>query len=510
MNPFFRTDNISKEFSGERVLDGVSFGLASGEVFGVIGENGAGKSTLLKIISGIYRPSEGQLLMDGEQLTVHSPIAARRAGITMIPQEFNLVDTLNVYENVYLGQEETRGPLLDRKGMITTTSALLDELDADVSPTALIRDLSVAQKQMVEIAKALVHESRILIMDEPTTTLTGHEIKVLFRVVRDLQEKGVAIIFVSHKLEEVREICDRVMVLRDGLQVSVDPASALTEHEMAERMVGRELSEVFPEKTIPSEETILQVHDLTVPGRVHGVNLELQKGEVLGIAGLVGAGRTELAEAIAGLRKRTTGRIRVDGETRPIRSLSDAVRHGLAYISEDRQGKGILPDFTIPENISLVSLAEYCRYLLIDSARERQRSAEAVERFNVKTPSLTARLRQLSGGNQQKVYLARWMDTEPRILLLDEPTRGIDVNAKREVYRFINRLSRSGLSCILISSELEEMIGMCSRVLVMRRGRIVGELEGEDITENNIMRHATGLANSPLTGGSYDLEGAAG
>lgn len=504
-NLFFRAEDLSKDFSGKRVLDRVSFSLAPGETLGIIGENGAGKSTLLKIISGIYHPTGGRLFMDGRALSVRSPVDARRAGITMIPQEFNLVESLTVYENVYLGQEETRGPLLARREMIATTGRLLSELDADVSARALIRGLSVAAKQMVEIAKALVHESRLLIMDEPTTTLTGHEIEVLFRVVRELQQKGVAVIFVSHKLDEVKEICDRVMVLRDGGKISEDDTGAITEHQMAERMVGRELSEVFPPKTIPGKEPVLRVHDLSIPGRIHGVSLELKKGEILGIAGLVGAGRTELAEAIVGLRARKTGEIYVDGEPCRIRNLGEAVARGLAYISEDRQGKGILQGFSIPENISLISLEKYCRLGFIRSGQERESSAQHVERFNIKAPSLEAKLRRLSGGNQQKTYLARWMDTDPRVLILDEPTRGIDVHAKREIYRFINKLSRSGISCIMISSELEEVIGLCSRVLVMRRGRLTGELRGTQITERNIMYHATGLEGSPASGGSYDM-----
>ncbi|MBS3763989.1 MAG: sugar ABC transporter ATP-binding protein [Planctomycetes bacterium] len=506
VDTFFSAKDISKEFSGKRVLDGVNVSLTEGEVLGLIGENGAGKSTLLKIISGIYQPTEGEILIEGRPFDIASPLVARRLGITMIPQEFNLVDTLRVYENVFLGQEQTLGPILKRRDMIASTRELLQELNADISPTRVTRSLSVAQKQMVEIAKALVHESRLLIMDEPTTAVTEREIEVLFRVIRDLSEKGVTVIFVSHKLGEIKELCERVLVLRDGKQVGLDETCHLNERKMAEMMVGRELSEVFPNKVPSMQQTKLEVKSLSVRGVIHDISFDVKKGEILGIAGLVGAGRTELAEAIVGLRKKSAGEIYIDGERCRIKKLADAVRHGLAYLSEDRQGKGILRGFALPANISLISLAQYSRWGFVDKTSERASAQEHVEKFNIRAPSLGAKLRYLSGGNQQKAYLAKWMDTEPRILILDEPTRGIDVQAKREIYRFIHDLTNSGIGCVVISSELEEIIGMCGRVLVMREGKAAGILDSDKISEEQIMYLATGVEGATVSGGSYNVD----
>jgi ribose transport system ATP-binding protein len=491
-SPLLRTSGIAREFSGVSVLDNISFQVERGEIFGIIGENGAGKSTLLKILSGIYQPTRGEVFLDGRPAAIRSPRAAKGLGITMIPQEFNLVETLNVFENIFLGYEERFGVLLAKGRMRERTRELLGQLGADIHPNATISDLSVAQKQMVEIAKALVHESRLLIMDEPTTVLTGHETGVLFALMERLKSSGVTILFVSHRLKEVGRICDRVMVLRDGRIVRISDTSETDEGEMAKRMVGRELSQVFPEKATPGNEVVLEVRGLGVRNLLDDVSFDLKKGEILGFAGLVGAGRTELAETIMGLRKRSSGKILVRGRARAIRSPAQAVRHGIGYISEDRQGKGLIMGFATPANITLISLRNYARLLLL-KGRERSRAREYLKKFEIRTPSLESEVRFLSGGNQQKVYVSKWMDTEPEILILDEPTRGIDVRAKREIYRFIYGLANSGISCILISSELEEIIGMCKRVIVMREGRVSGVLKDAEISEENIMRYATGL-----------------
>ncbi len=484
--------HIVKEFSGVRVLNNINLDVGAGEIFGILGENGAGKSTLLKIICGIYTPTQGEILLNGSQVSILNPMEAKALGISMIPQEFNLISTLTVFENIFLGSEIKNRILLNKKKMREKTRSLLKELQTDLSPDALIADLSVAEKQMVEIAKALVHESRILIMDEPTTVLTAHEVKILFGLINRLKEKQVTILFISHKLSEVKQICDRILVLRDGDQISINDVRDVDEHEMAKKMVGRELTQVFPPKAVPGDEVVLEVDDLNDATLLRDISFHLKKGEILGFSGLVGAGRTELVECIMGLRPKTAGSIRVNGTQADIHCLADALEQKLGYLSEDRKGKGLLMNFGIPENISLISLKKYGTWL-INKGKEKKQAQKFIGQFDIKAASLNAQLEYLSGGNQQKVYFSKWMDTQPFILILDEPTRGIDVNAKKEIYHFINGLVSQGVSCILISSELEEIIGMCTRVLVMREGRIKAEMDDGHINEQEIMFYAAGV-----------------
>jgi len=345
---------------------------------------------------------------------------------------------------------------------------------------------------MVEIAKALAFESKLMIMDEPTTVLTGEEIKVLFNIMRKLKESGVTIIYISHKLREVKEICDRVMILRDGEQIDVSSVEDLTEHDMATMMVGRELSQLFPDKLEAQNESVLEVENLTVPGVIEDVSFDLRKGEILGFAGLVGAGRTETAEALIGIRKKSRGRIKLNGKEVKIKNPIDSIEKGIAYLSEDRQGAGIITSFDMIKNITLSSLDKYSSGL-INHKKERKQTEYYVDKFNINAASLKTELEFFSGGNQQKVSLAKSLDTDPEIFIVDEPTRGIDINAKREIFYFLNELASKGISCIFISSELEEIIGMCNRVVVMREGKLTGILENEEINEKEIMLHATGL-----------------
>ncbi len=484
--------HINKEFSGVRVLNDINIDIKTGEVFGILGENGAGKSTLLKIICGVYTSTSGSITLKGTPVSITNPMKAKRLGISMIPQEFNLIPTLSVFENIFLGSEIKSGVILNKKVMRERTSDLLKELKTELSPEALIANLSVAEKQMVEIAKALVHESDILIMDEPTTVLTTVEVRVLFDLIERLKKKHVTILFISHKLNEVKKICDRILVLRDGDQICVNNIDDVDEQDMAKKMVGRELSQVFPDKSVPHDDEVLRVEHLGDGRILDDVSFSLKRGELLGFSGLIGAGRTELAECIMGLRRRSGGDIFVKGKRAQIESPADALSYKLAYLSEDRKGKGLLMNFGIPENISLISLAKYSR-LFINKKVERQNSDNYIKQFDIKAASLKADLDYFSGGNQQKVYLSKLMDTDPFILILDEPTRGIDVNAKKEIYYFINSLVEKGLSCILISSELEEIIGLCTRVLVMRDGKITGEMAGEHINEEEIMFCAAGV-----------------
>ncbi|MCX7023919.1 MAG: sugar ABC transporter ATP-binding protein [Spirochaetes bacterium] len=491
-----RAERINKDFGGVPVLKDIDLDIRRGEILGIIGENGAGKSTLMKIMSGIYQPTSGRVIMRGETVRIATPIDARALGISLVPQEFNLIRDLPVYNNVFLGSElRTKAGFLDKVAMKERTRSLLAQLNVTIDPEARIEAMSAAEKQMVEICKALAFEAQVLIMDEPTTMLTKYEIEILFRLVRKLRTGGMTIVYISHKLKEVKALCDRVVILRDGDLVHDGPTSEISFLEMAQKMVGRELGSIFPPKFEPDGETVFEVRGLTVPGVVENISFRLRKGEILGLAGLVGAGRTEIAETILGLRKKSSGSILKDGKELTIDEPADAVAAGISYLSEDRQGAGIITGFTVTRNVTLVSLADYCRSLfrLIDKKRERGKVQGYVDSFHIKTESLDKRLENLSGGNQQKVSLAKSIDTEPEILIVDEPTRGVDVSAKHEIYLFINDLARKGISCIFISSELEEIIGMCNRVVVMRDGKVAGTLEGDGIDEEEIMFYATGV-----------------
>lgn len=491
-----KTIGISKEFSGVRVLNKISLEITKGEIFGIIGENGAGKSTLIKILCGSLSPSEGEIYFEGNPVCIKDTAIAKDLGISAIPQEFNLINDLNVYENIFLGKEYRRGYLLDRRLMMEKTRELLKVLQTAIDPAEKIQNLSVAQKQMVEIAKAIAEDSKLLIMDEPTTVLTHYETNVLFDLMRRLKQKGVTIIYISHKLKEVKQICDRVMVLRDGEMISLNSTKVMDERDMVRQMVGRELNQIFPEKCFPTPEVVLHVEHLSIPKLLDDISFDLHKGEILGFAGLMGAGRTELAETIIGIRRKQSGRILIHGREVTMRTIRDAVSQKIAYLSEDRQGAGILRNFDVTGNITLISLVKYCyawARLLINNHQEQERARYYVDQFNIKTPTLKTRLEFLSGGNQQKVSLAKSLDPGPDIFIIDEPTRGIDVNAKKEIYHFIHELVKTGISCILISSEMEEIIGMCNRVAVMREGRITGILDGNRLTEEEIMYYAAGV-----------------
>ncbi|MDO6687935.1 MULTISPECIES: sugar ABC transporter ATP-binding protein [unclassified Agarivorans] len=498
--PILSLEKISKSFSGVQVLHAISVQVNAGEVMGILGENGAGKSTLLKIISGIYQRSSGQVLVAGEAVEITSPSDAKALGIAMIPQEFNLIASLSVFENIFLGQELKGRLLLNKKAMRQRTHQLLNLLETQLSPDALIEELSVAEKQMVEIAKALVNEARILIMDEPTTVLTSQEVEVLFKLIDKLKAQGVTILFISHKLKEVKQLCDRLIILRDGELISVDQVSEIDEQDMARKMVGRELNQVFPPRSQVQRKVALKVENLAVKNLLSNISFEVRQGEVLGFAGLIGSGRTETAEAIMGLRRRQTGDIYVQQQAVQINNIKDAVKHGLAYLSEDRQGCGLTMNFNLPENISLISLNNYSKGF-INHAQTREKAQQYVRKFDIKAASLDTELLYLSGGNQQKVYLSKWMDTQPQVLILDEPTRGVDVNTKKEIYHFVQSMTEQGLAVVVISSDMEELIGLAHRVLVMREGQIQGELHDQDINEQQIMFLAAGLQSqaAPLS-----------
>ena len=491
--PILETKNLSKDFGPVRVLHDVSFSLQAGEVHALIGENGAGKSTLMKILSGYLPPSEGELRLFGEPVHFRNSSEAEALGVVLIHQEFNLADDLTVEENIFLGRERRRGLFLDRRAMVGEAREVLEELRTPVDPRARVRDLSVSQKQMVEIAKAVSRSVRLLIMDEPTDVLTGRETEVLFDLIRRLQKNGVTVVYISHKLGEVSAVADRVTVLRDGHLITTKPSSELSQDEMASLMVGRELSDMYPPKRpVETEEVVFSAKNVTVPGHVESASFELRRGEILGFAGLVGAGRTELFEGLLGLRPRSSGTVTRNGRPVDIKNLRDATALGIAYLSEDRKGKGLITSMRLRPNVTLLALRKYA-HPFIDYKQETAALEGAVDEFDIRVPRLDTRADTLSGGNQQKLVLAKIMDVDPDIIILDEPTRGIDVGTKRQIYLFIQTLTESGKSCIVISSELPELIGLCHRVVVMRSGRVSGILEGQDISEDEIVRYATGL-----------------
>jgi len=497
--PLLTVKNVTKSFSGVRVLHSVSLSLNGGEVLGIIGENGAGKSTLLKIVAGLYEPDAGSVEMDGWEAGV-SDASAAGAKITMVQQEINLVENLDVFENIFLGRElKGLGGLLDKKAMRLRALELLDRFKAGVSPNGKIDELNLTQKRIVEFAKVLSAEPRVLILDEPAAVLTPWEVDRLFGVIKDVKSKGAGIIYVSHNLEEIKAICDSVAVLRDGVLAGVYRVCDVDFSEMATLMAGRELPQTFPYKDKPGkreEKIVMDVDGLSVEGLLDDVSFNLRKGEILGFFGLAGAGRTELAEALMGLRHRSSGAIVVKDKTVDIGSPSQAMKNGLSYLPEDRHDKGVILDFGIVDNVTLGSLSEYCSnplFNFVDQDKEYLKAESYVDELDIRATSLYTKLEFFSGGNQQKVSLAKSLDSDPDILILDEPTRGVDVNTRRFMYRYVKKLTDRGLSCIFISSEVNEIIGMCNRVVVMRAGRVQSVLEDDHVNEEEIMFHAAGL-----------------
>lgn len=486
---------IAKDFGAVRVLNDISIAFERGEVHAIIGENGAGKSTLMKILAGYLPPTEGSIEVAGEAVRFNGSKAAENLGIVLIHQEINLAEDLSVSENIFLGRELGQGLLLDDEAMRQRSVAVLNELETPVNPRTKVRDLSVSQKQMVEIAKAVSRDARVLIMDEPTDVLTGHETDILFSLIRRLKESGVTVVFISHKLAEVKAIADRVTVLRDGELIATRDAASISEEEMASLMVGRELSDMYPPKRLSqTDKVVLAVKDFSVPGWANHVSFDLHQGEILGFAGLVGAGRTELFEGLIGLRPHT-GQLFRNGQVITIRNPREGISHGIAYVSEDRKGKGLLTTMTLRPNLTLLSLEKYAKPF-INREKEMAALAGAVDEFDIRVPSLRAKVNTLSGGNQQKLVLAKTMEIDPDIIILDEPTRGIDIGTKRQIYFLMQELIDAGKSVILISSEMQEIIGLSHRVVVMRSGRITGILAADKLEEDEIVRYATGLEDS--------------
>ncbi len=484
---------MSKSFGPVQVLKDIEIAVRAGEVHAIIGENGAGKSTLMKLLAGNEKPSSGEIRIDGEAVTLSGPVDAEHRGIVLVHQEILLAPDLTVAQNIYLGRELCKGPMMDDRAMRAGALRAIADLGGTIDPDAVVGSLSIAQRQLVQIARVLLVPHRVVIFDEPTASLTPIETDALLNVIRDIRAKGVAVLYISHRLPEVKEIADRVTVLRDGRLVGSHPISALEPADMARLMVGRDVAKLYPDRNAGGErEPVLQVEHFTVPGYAQDAGFSLRKGEILGFAGLVGAGRTELMEGVLGLRP-GRGTIRHLGKPVHFAKAEDSLKAGIVYLSEDRKGKGLLLTKDLRVNLTLASLRKFSRLFQIDIRREKAALDDAVRDFDIRTGSKDLLAGQLSGGNQQKLLLAKMMLLDPSIVIIDEPTRGIDIGTKEQIYRFIAKLADEGRSIIVVSSEMPELIGICDRVLVMRSGRIVGEVTGERMTENDIVALATGV-----------------
>lgn len=484
---------IVKEFSGVRVLDGVSFQLSRGSVHALMGENGAGKSTLMKILCGIYPATEGEIFMDGKATEIHSPIDAKRLGIAMIHQELSAFHELTVAANMFMNREYKRFGLLDEARMNRAAAEILADLNINIDPRVKMRSLSVAEMQLVEIAKAVSTDAEIIIMDEPTSALTEAEVANLYDTVRDLKSRGKAIVYISHKIEEIFAIADEITVLRDGEFVSHDKIAAFDHDKLISLMVGRTLDQQFHKTKHDFGKVLLCVENLSRSGEFKDVSFEVHAGEVLGFAGLIGAGRTEVVETVFGLQRADGGEIYVEGERVSIRSPGDAIRYGLALVSEDRKNVGLNLVGSVKENITMANLEKYCKFGVISSGSEKRACDELIEMLSVKTHSRDTLVNALSGGNQQKVILARWMSTRPKILILDEPTKGIDVGAKAEIYRLIDEFAAEGGCVIMVSSEMPEILGMSDRIAVMHEGDLVAVFDRGEATQEKLLTAAAGL-----------------
>ena len=495
--PVLLMENIDKSFPGVTALDGVGFRVYPKEIVALVGENGAGKSTLIKILTGVYRKDGGRILMNGQEIEPRSPNEAFALGLTVIHQEFNLIPQMMVFENVFLGREtcmrDATGKYLyrlDKNQMRSETQRLLDLLGANFGPDAVVKDLGVAQQQLVEIAKAISLDAQIIVMDEPTATLPQADVEALFEIARGLRDRGVSIVFITHRLEEVFQITDRIVVLRDGQNAGEMLTGEASMDWVIAMMVGRSMDQMFPKQEVEIGDVILAVKNLSRGKMVREVSFELRRGEILGFAGLVGAGRTETVRALFGIDQKDSGEILLEGKPVDLNSPRTSVGAGLGLVPEDRKQQGLVLGMAVYENITMATLNRLTRALVIDSAQERAIASKYVDQLRIRTPGIRQLVKYLSGGNQQKVVLAKWLAVHPDVLILDEPTRGIDVGAKAEIHALMSQFAQQGMGVILISSELPELLGMCDRILVMSKGTITGEFERSEFDQEKIMARA--------------------
>lgn len=484
---------IDKSFGSNQVLKQAGFTLESGEVHALMGENGAGKSTLMKILTGVYTKDAGTVLVDGKEVNYKNPQEAEKAGIVFIYQELNVMFDLTVEENLFMGKEiHGKFGICDKKAMQKKAQEALNILGVNISPKTVMAELSVGQQQMVEICKALMADSKVIIMDEPTAALTQSETVALFKVIESLRKKGVSMVYISHRMEEIFELCDRITVLRDGSYIGVKNIPETNMNEIVKMMIGREIGERYPSRNVKIGKEVLKVKELTRKGTFHDVNFSVRAGEVLGVSGLMGAGRTEIMQAIFGNLSYESGTIEIDGKEVKISNPRQAMEHGIGFITEDRKTEGLMLDKSIRENISLCNLRRISKSSVISREAEKNMVAEAIKDLHIKCFGSYHECNNLSGGNQQKVVLAKWILTNPKILILDEPTRGVDIGAKKEIYSIINKLAAQGVAIIMVSSELPEVLGMSDNIMVVREGEVRGIISYEEANQERVMTLATG------------------
>ncbi len=486
--------NIKKVFGSVTALSGVNLQVKKGQVHTLLGENGAGKSTLMKIISGVHQPDEGEIVFKGERIKLVNPKDAQQRGISIIYQELSLCANLSIAENIFANREPMKGLFIDDRELNKAAQDLLEQIELDLPPSTLVKDLSISQKQMVEIAKALSFRSEVIIMDEPTSALSSRETEVLFGIIEKLKANGVAIIYISHRMDELLRISDEITVMRDGSYIGTVKKGETDINGLIRMMVGRELKDIYPKRDYAiSSEVLLEVSGYTKPGLFEDIDLHVKKGEIVGMFGLMGAGRSDVAKAIFGITPPDSGTMAIKGETVSIRRPQDAIARKIAFITESRREQGLVISDTVKRNITMISIDKLLSRLgLINDKKETAIAEEAVVALNVKTSSIDTTINHLSGGNQQKVVLAKWLETQPEILILDEPTRGIDIGSKNEIYRLMRKLASEGVGIIMISSELSEVLFMSDRMLIMRDKRIVTELDPTATTQDEVMLYATG------------------
>lgn len=484
---------IDKSFGSNQVLKQAGFTLESGEVHALMGENGAGKSTLMKILTGVYNKDAGTVLVDGKEVNYKNPQEAEKAGIVFIYQELNVMFDLTVEENLFMGKEiHGKFGICDKKAMQKKAQEALNILGVNISPKTVMAELSVGQQQMVEICKALMADAKVIIMDEPTAALTQSETVALFKVIESLRKKGVSMVYISHRMEEIFELCDRITVLRDGSYIGVKNIPETNMNEIVKMMIGREIGERYPSRNVKIGKEVLKVKELTRKGTFHDVNFSVRAGEVLGVSGLMGAGRTEIMQAIFGNLSYESGTIEIDGKEVKISNPRQAMEHGIGFITEDRKTEGLMLDKSIRENISLCNLRRISKSSVISREAEKNMVAEAIKDLHIKCFGSYHECNNLSGGNQQKVVLAKWILTNPKILILDEPTRGVDIGEKKEIYSIINKLAAQGVAIIMVSSELPEVLGMSDNIMVVREGEVRGIISYEEANQERVMTLATG------------------
>lgn len=484
---------IMKSFGGNTVLNNAGFQLKSGEVHALMGENGAGKSTLMKILTGVYTKDGGTILVDGREVQYKSAKEAENAGIVFIHQELNVLFDLTVEENMFLGKEiKNRFGVCKIKEMRAKVKEILNRLGVKISPTERMNRLSVGQQQMIEIAKALMVDAKVLIMDEPTAALTQRETEVLFEVIQSLREKGVSIVYISHRMEEIFQLCDRITILRDGVYIGTESIAEITMNDVVKMMIGREIGERYPTRDCKIGKIVFEVKDLALDNTFQNISFSVREGEILGVSGLMGAGRTEIMNSIFGSLPHTSGKIIIDGKELNKTSPQNAMKHGIGFITEDRKVEGLLLDKDIKTNIALTNLSNISHYGVLNKKDEKELVQKGIKELNIKCFNADHICEQLSGGNQQKVVFAKWVYTNPKLLILDEPTRGVDIGAKKEIYQIMNDLAKKGVAIIMVSSELPEILGMSDRVLVIHEGKVGGILEKEEASEEKIMTLATG------------------